>query len=432
MSPTFRALHNRNYRLYAAGGIISNTGTWMQRIAQDWLVLQLHHGSAAQAGTALGVTTGLQFLPILLFSAYAGVVADRFPKRRMLALTQAFMGVTSLVLGVLAVTGAVQPWMVFALAFVFGIGTAFDAPTRQSFVSEMVHPDDLANAVGLNSATFNLARIVGPALSGLLIGALGGGIPATGLVILLNGFSYGFVIFALRRMRAADLTPSALVVRGKGQLREGLRYVRGRRDIMLILAVVFFAGTFGMNFQMTSALMATQTFHKGAGEYGVLGTTMAIGSLAGALLGARRTARPRAMLVVGAGLVFGVIEIGSGLMPSYLWFALLTPLLGFTVLTMINAANTSVQLSTQPLMRGRVMALYMMIFQGGTPVGAPIVGWVGGTFGARWTLVGGGALTILGILVAVAVFSRGHTLRYHLGRRTAPSAQETADSVLAA
>ena len=432
MSPTFRALRNRNYRLYAAGGVVSNTGTWMQRIAQDWLVLQLHHGSAAQAGTALGITTGLQFLPILLFSAYAGVVADRVPKRRLLALTQAFMAVTSLVLGLLAVTGVVQPWMVFVLAFVFGTGTAFDAPTRQSFVGEMVHPDDLANAVGLNSASFNLARIVGPALSGLLIGVLGGGVRATGLVILLNALSYGFVIFALRQMRAADLTPTELVVRGKGQLREGLRYVRGRRDIMLILAVVFFAGTFGMNFQMTSALMATQTFHKGAGEYGILGTTMAIGSFTGALLGARRSARPRARLVVAAGLAFGVIEIGSGLMPSYLWFALSTPLLGFTVLTMINAANTSVQLSTQPAMRGRVMALYMMIFQGGTPFGAPIVGWVGGTFGARYTLVGGGALTILGILVAVAVFSRGHGLEYLFGRRTAPSSEDTADSVMAA
>ncbi len=432
MSPTFRALRNRNYRLYAAGGVVSNTGTWMQRIAQDWLVLQLHHGSAAQAGTALGITTGLQFLPILLFSAYAGVVADRVPKRRLLALTQAFMAVTSLVLGLLAVTGVVQPWMVFVLAFVFGTGTAFDAPTRQSFVGEMVHPDDLANAVGLNSASFNLARIVGPALSGLLIGVLGGGVRATGLVILLNALSYGFVIFALRQMRAADLTPTELVVRGKGQLREGLRYVRGRRDIMLILAVVFFAGTFGMNFQMTSALMATQTFHKGAGEYGILGTTMAIGSFTGALLGARRSARPRARLVVAAGLAFGVVEIGSGLMPSYLWFALSTPLLGFTVLTMINAANTSVQLSTQPAMRGRVMALYMMIFQGGTPFGAPIVGWVGGTFGARYTLVGGGALTILGILVAVAVFSRGHGLEYLFGRRTAPSSEDTADSVMAA
>ena len=176
MSPTFRALHNRNYRLYAMGGVVSNTGTWMQRVAQDWLVLQLHHGSAASASTALGITTGLQFLPILLLSPYAGLVADRFSKRRLLQLTQAWLGLSGLLLGVLAVTGVVEPWMVYAVAFTFGIGAAFDAPARQSFVSEMVDHDDLSNAVGLNSASFNLARVVGPALSGFLIAALGSGV----------------------------------------------------------------------------------------------------------------------------------------------------------------------------------------------------------------------------------------------------------------
>ena len=432
MSPTFRSLQVRNYRLYATGGVISNTGTWMQRIAQDWLVLQLHHGSPAQAGTALGITTGLQFLPILLFSAYAGVVADRIPKRRMLQFTQAFMGVTAAVLGVLAVTGVVQSWMVFALAFVFGVGAAFDAPGRQAFVSEMVGPDDLSNAVGLNSASFNLARIVGPALSGVLIGALGSGIFATGAVILLNAASYAAVIWALQRMRVTELAPFRPSQRRKGMLRDGIRYVRGRNDIMLILAVVFFAGTFGMNFQMTSALMATQVFHKGAGEYGLLGTVMAVGSLSGALIGARRKARPRLLLVVGAAIAFGVVEIIGGLMPSYLTFALSTPLLGLSMLIMINAANTNVQLGTQPAMRGRVMALYMMIFQGGTPLGAPIVGWVGGTFGARWTLIGGGGLTLLGVLLAVLLFMGREHLSFPFGRRVGPSAQETADQVLAA
>jgi MFS family permease len=432
MSPTFRSLQVRNYRLYATGGVISNTGTWMQRIAQDWLVLQLHHGSPAQAGTALGITTGLQFLPILLFSAYAGVVADRIPKRRMLQFTQAFMGVTAAVLGVLAITGVVQSWMVFALAFVFGVGAAFDAPGRQAFVSEMVGPDDLSNAVGLNSASFNLARIIGPALSGVLIGALGSGIFATGAVILLNAVSYAAVIWALQRMRVAELAPFRPSRRRKGMLRDGIRYVRGRNDIMLILAVVFFAGTFGMNFQMTSALMATQVFHKGAGEYGLLGTVMAVGSLSGALIGARRKARPRLILVVGAAIAFGVVEIISGLMPSYLTFALTTPLLGLSMLIMINAANTNVQLGTQPAMRGRVMALYMMIFQGGTPLGAPIVGWVGGTFGARWTLIGGGGLTLLGVLLAVLLFMGREHLSFPFGRRVGPSAQETADQVLAA
>jgi MFS family permease len=432
MSPTFRALQVRNYRLYAAGGVVSNTGTWMQRVAQDWLVLQLHHGSPGQAGTALGITTGLQFLPILLFSAYAGVVADRIPKRRLLQLTQAFMGVSAAVLGVLAITGVAQAWMVFALAFVFGVGTAFDAPARQAFVSEMVGPDHLSNAVGLNSASFNLARIVGPALSGVLIGALGSGVFATGAVILLNAVSYLAVIWALQRMRVAELAPFRPTARRRGMLRDGLRYVRSRNDIMLILAVVFFAGTFGMNFQMTSALMATQVFHKGAGEYWLLGTVMAIGSLSGALIGARRKKRPRLSLVVGAALAFGAIEIVAGLMPSYLTFALSTPFIGFSTLIMINAANTNVQLGSQPAMRGRVMALYLMIFQGGTPLGAPVVGWVGGTFGARWTLIGGGALTLLGVVVAVVLFMGAEHLTFPFGRRVGPSAQETADEVMAA
>ena len=405
MSPTFRALKNHNYRLYAAGGVVSNTGTWMQRIAQDWLVVTLTHGSG-NVSIALGITTGLQFLPILLFSAYAGVVADRFPKRRMLQYTQAFMGLTALALGLLAVTGVAQTWQVFALAFVFGVGTAFDAPARQSFVSEMVAPEELSNAVGLNSASFNMARVVGPAVAGVLIAVLGQGVRATGVVILLNAVSYLAVIYALQRMRAGELDSPELAKRGKGMVRDGLRYVRSRPDLMLILAIVFFAGTFGMNFQMTSALMATQVYHKGAGEYGLLGTTMAIGSLAGALLAARRAGRPRHRLVIVAGVAFGAVEIVSGLMPSYATFAVVTPLLGLTVLTMITAANTSVQLSVAPAMRGRVMALYMMIFQGGTPLGAPIVGWVGNTFGARWTLLGGGAMTIAGILLAVVVFAR--------------------------
>jgi MFS family permease len=432
LSPTFRALRNHNYRLYAMGGVVSNTGTWMQRVAQDWLVLQLHHGSAAQAATALGVTTGLQFLPILLFSAYAGVVADRIPKRRLLQVTQAAMGVSAAVLGVLAVTGVVQAWMVFALAFVFGAIAAFDAPARQSFVSEMVGADDLANAVGLNSASFNAARIVGPALSGVLIGLLGSGVPATGAVILLNAVSYVAVIYALSQMCEAELAPFIPAGRQKGLLREGLRYVRNRRDIMLILAVVFFAGTFGMNFQMTSALMATQVFHKGAGEYGILGTTLAVGSLSGALLGARRSPRPRPKLIVVGAVAFGLVEMVAGIAPSYLTFVAITPLLGFTMLTMINAANTSVQLSVQPVMRGRVMALYMMIFQGGTPLGAPIVGWVGGTFGARWTLLGGGGITILGVVAAVLVFTGGRIPRFPFGRRVGPSDAETADELMAA
>jgi MFS family permease len=314
------------------------------------------------------------------------------------------MVVPAAVLGVLALTGVAQTWHVYLLALLFGVGTAFDAPARQSFVSEMVGPDDLTNAVGLNSASFNAARILGPAVAGLLIAAFGSGVEATGGVILLNALSYGAVIYSLQRMRPEELDTPEPAGREKGMIRDGVRYVRSRPDIMLILAIVFFTGTFGLNFQMTSALMATEVYGKGASEYGILGSTMAIGSLAGALVAARRDA-PRVRLVVFAALAFGVAEMVAGVLPTYLTFALWTPVLGLTALTMITAANAAIQLRVAPELRGRVMALYMMIFMGGTPLGSPVVGWVGEAFGARWTLIGGGAVTVLGTVVAVAVFA---------------------------
>jgi len=408
LSPTFRSLSNHNYRLYASGAVVSNVGTWMQRVAQDWLVLQLTNNN----GTALGITTGLQFLPILLLSPYAGLIADRFPKRRLLQVTQLMLAVPALTLGVLALTGVAESWHVYVLAFVFGIGSAFDAPARQSFVSEIVGPDDLTNAVGLNSASFNLARMIGPALAGVLIAAFGSGVPATGAVIMLNALSYGAVILSLQRMRERDLRPAKREPRHKGMIGEGVRYTLSRPDLMLILTIVFFAGTFGLNFQITSALMATEVFDKGASEYGLLGTTLAIGSLSGALLAARRV-RIRHRLVILAALAFGVAEIAAGVMPSYLTFALWTPVLGLASLTMITSANATFQMSVAPAMRGRVMALYMMVFMGGTPLGAPIIGWVGEMFGARWTLVGGGLATIAGTLVAVLVYSRAKGLIGH-------------------
>lgn len=403
MSPTFRALHVRNYRIYAAGAIVSNVGTWMQRVAQDWLVLQL-----TASGTALGITTGLQFLPALLLSPVAGVVADRFPKRTVLRCTQVAMALPSALLGVLAVTGAAQAWHVYVLAFVFG--TAFDAPARQSFVVEMVGPDDLSNAVGLNSASFNSARMIGPALAGLLIAAGGSGVEVTGWVILANAVSYLAVIASLQRLDPDRLTPAPVMGSRKGAVRDGVRYVRSRPDLVLVLAIVFAVGTFGLNFQMTSALMATDVFDKGAGEYGVLGSIMAVGSLAGALLAARRE-RPRLRFVVGAALAFGVVEVVAGLMPSYATYALVLPLLGLCALTMITAANATIQLTTEPVMRGRVAALYLMIFMGGTPLGSPFIGWVGETFGARWTLVGGGTLSILGVVLALLWYARARQVR---------------------
>lgn len=407
MSPTFRSLRNPNYRLYAAGGVVSNTGTWMQRVAQDWLVLQL----TANSGAALGIATGLQFLPFLLLGPFSGLVADRMPKRLLLQITNVGMAVPALILGLLAVTGTAQIWHVYVLAFVLGLASAFDAPARQSFVSEIVDPEDLTNAVGLNSASFNAARLVGPGFAGLLIAAFGGGVVATGWVILINAVSYVAPVLTLRGMDASRLDSPALTHRGPGAIREGFAYVRARADLMLILAIVFCAGTFGLNFQMTSALMATEVFDKGPTQYGLLGTFLAVGSLSGALLAARRE-RVRQRLVIGAGLVFGALVTISGLMPSYLTFALLTPLVGISALTLITSANAYMQLHTEPGVRGRVMALYMMIFMGGTPVGAPVIGWIGEAFGARWTLILGGLLTIAGIALASLLFARARGVTF--------------------
>ena len=405
MKSTFSALRIRNYRLFAAGSLVSNIGTWMQRVAQDWLVLEL-----TGSGKALGITTGLQFLPMLLFSPMAGVFADRFSKRRVIAVSQVVLGVTAGLLGVLAIAGWVAVWHVYVIAFAFGTAAAFDTPARQAFVNEMVPTAMLPNAVALNSASFNLARMIGPAVAGGLIALLGSGAGATGWVILVNAATYAAVLVSLKRMYPGDLTPIDRLVRGKGQIRDGLRYVSGRPDIMLIMAIVFSAGTFGLNFQMTTALMATEVFDKGAGEYGLLGSILAIGSLVGSLLAARReVARQR--LVIGAALAFGAIEMVAGLMPNYLTFALLLPLCGVTALTLITTANALVQMSTDAAVRGRVMALYLAIFMGGTPVGAPMLGWIAERYGARWTMVGGGALTMLGTLIATAVFARSQNMR---------------------
>ncbi len=416
MRVTFAALATRNYRLFATGSLISNVGTWMQRVAQDWLILTL----TASAG-ALGVTTGLQFLPILLFSPLAGVVADRYPKRVVLTVTQVVLGVTAATLGVLAVTGLAQPWHVYLLAFLFGTGAAFDVPARQAFVNEMVGPDRLTNAVALNSASFNLARMIGPALAGLLIAALGSGVTATGWVILINAATYAAVVVSLARMRSSELTPTVPLARARGQLREGVRYVRGRPDLLLVMGVVFCAGTFGLNFQMTTALMATQVYDKGAGEFGILGSIIAVGSLVGSLLAARR-ARSRQRLVVVGAMAFGVIELIAGLMPTYWTFALILPLCGFAALTVITAANSFMQMAAAPQMRGRVMALYLAVFMGGTPIGSVVLGWVAEQFGARWTLIGGGALTALGTLVVTAIFGRRQGVVLTDSLRPVPSA----------
>ena len=370
----------------------------MQRVAQDWLVLTI----PGNGGTALGITTGLQFLPVLLLSPYAGVIADRVPKQRMLQLTQAVMALAALMLGAIAAMGAAQTWHVYVIAFVFGVGAAFDAPARQAFVSEMVGPDDVANAVSLNSAAFNTARMVGPGIAGLLIGIGGGGMRATGWVILANALSYAAVIHQLRRMDPETLHSPRPAGREPGMLRAGMRYLRGQPKMLMILVLVFFVGTFGMNFQLTSALMATEVFGKGAEEYGILGSVLAIGSLSGALLAAGR-ARVRVRLLMGAAVAFGTLEIAAGFAPSYLLFVVLCPLLGLSVITVLNSCNALLQTESDPALRGRVMAIYMTIVMGGTPLGSPFIGWIGEQYGARWTLVVGGVLVLVGVGLAVLV-----------------------------
>ncbi|MBA2415929.1 MAG: MFS transporter [Geodermatophilaceae bacterium] len=406
----FASLQVRNYRLFASGSLVSNTGTWMQRVAQDWLVLELSNGS----GVALGLVTALQFGPILVFGMYGGMLADRYDKRTLLFATQASMGLLALVLGVLDLVNVVALWHVYVLATGLGIATALDTPIRQAFVSELVGPERLTNAVGLNSSTFNAARLVGPAVAGLLIAAF-----STAPVFFINAASFGVTLFALTRMRPAELFGTTRVARGKGQLREALRYVRARPDLMLPMLLVFIVGTFGLNFQLTTALMAREVFKLDAAAFGLLGSCVAVGSLTGALLSARRRERPRLRLLIGAAMVFGVLEMIAGVMPTFASFAILLVPTGAAALTFIIAANSSVQLGTDATMRGRVMALYLLFFMGGTPIGAPIVGWLSENFGARSGIIIGGLCCVL---AAAAIGARlavqsGLRVEAHVTRR---------------
>lgn len=392
---TFASLRNRNYRLFFTGQVVSNIGTWMQRIAQDWLVLTLT-GSAA----AVGITTALQFLPMLLFGLYGGVLVDRLPKRPLLLFTQSAMGVTGLVLGVLTLTGHVQVWHVYATAFVLGLVTVVDNPARQTFVSEMVGPDQLANAVSLNSANFQSARLVGPAVAGVLIGAIG-----SGYAFVFNGLSFVAPIAALLLMRTAELRQVERTPRGKGQLREGLRYVAGRPELLWPIVLVGFIGTFGFNFAIWLTAFTDTVFHSGAQTYGLLNSLMAAGSLAGALLAARR-ATSRLRMLVGAAIVFGLLEIVAAMTPSFWLFALLLIPIGMFGLTVNVTANSSIQMATDPAMRGRVMALFMMVFTGGTPIGAPLVGWLTDTYSARIGFAAGGAISALAAIAIGLILTR--------------------------
>jgi len=328
----------------------------------------------------------------MLLGLYGGVFADRFPKRNILFVTQSIMGVSALLLGLLTVAGDVRVWHVYVLAALLGLGTAFDNPARQAFVVEMVGPADLSNAIGLNATSFNLGRVVGPATAGLLISAAHN---QTGPVFLINAASFVAILGALVAMHTDQLRPAPVRRRGPGALKEGLRYVRSREDLRTILLVTSCFGTFGMNFQVTTALMAKSVFGKDAGGYGLLGTVMAVGSLAGALLAARRE-KPRIPVFLAAVTAFGVLETLAGLMPTYALFALMLIPLGFTSLTALNGANALLQLRSDDSMRGRVLSLHVFVVFGTAPLISPVIGWVGEHVGARWSVSGGGVLSLLG------------------------------------
>ncbi|CAM5345432.1 MULTISPECIES: MFS transporter [Streptomyces] len=391
----FSSLRIRNYRLFFTGQVISNTGTWMQRIAQDWLVLTLTGSSAA-----VGVTTALQFLPMLLFGLYGGVLVDRLPKRPLLLFTQGAMGLTGLALAVLTLSGQVQVWHVYVTAFVLGLVTVVDNPARQTFVSEMVGPRQLANAVSLNSANFQSARLVGPAVAAVLISAVG-----SGYAFLINGLSFAAPIAGLLMMRMGELHKAPRAPRGKGQLREGLKYVAGRPDLIWPIVLVGFIGTFGFNFPIWLSAFADKVFDGGPGMYGTLNTLMAAGSLAGALLAARRGAG-RLRLLVAAAAGFGILELVAAFAPSVWIFAVLMVLTGMFGLTVNVTANSYVQMATEPQMRGRVMALFMMVFTGGTPLGAPLLGWITDAYGARTGFAVGGAISLLAAVGVGLVLAR--------------------------
>lgn len=411
MSPTFASLRIPNYRRYASGMLISNTGTWMQRVAQDWLVLQLSGGSAL----AVGITTGLQFLPLLLFGLVGGVLADRYDKRRILLCSNAFLGLTAVTLSVLVLSDIAVVWHVYALAFALGLGTAIDNPARQSFVVEMVDRENLPNAVALNSASFHGARLIGPGVAGLLIELLGG----TGWVFAINALTYSAPLIALRSMRVADLHPIEPSARGSGKIREGLRYVWGKPDLVAILAVVFFAGAFGLNFQIFNAIMAVSEFDKGAAEFGLLGSVLAVGSLAGALSVARRPVVRLRLVLISAGL-FGVSVVIAGLMPTYFWYAVALPPAGVAALTMMTSANATLQMSVDPAMRGRVMSVYLVVFAGGTPIGSPLIGWMAGAWGPRWPMLIGGTITAAAAALAGLVLVRRQEVRVRAHLRPHP------------
>jgi len=403
----FRSLSGFNYRLWFAGALVSNIGTWMQRTAQDWVVLtELTDNDAV----AVGITMALQLGPQLVLVPWSGLIADRFDRRKLLIATQSAMALLGLGLGLIVVLGIAELWMVYSFALALGIASAIDAPARQAFVSELVSEKNLPNAVSLNSASFNGARLIGPAVAGVLTVAVG-----AGWVFVINGFTFAATLLSLLLLRRGELRIAPRAARGPGQLKAGIVYVRRRPDLLVVFVIVFLVGTFGLNFPIFAATMASVEFHHGAGEFGLLSSMLAIGSVTGALLAARRE-RPRLRVVFASAGAFGIACIVAALMPTYWSFGVALIVVGFTSITLLTTANGTVQTTTAPVMRGRVMALYLAIFLGGTPIGAPIIGWVANEFGPRSAIVVGGSSGLAAALIGLTWMVARHELRLRVDR----------------
>ena len=391
MKGMFRSLSLFNFRVWTIGALVSNVGGWMQSTAQDWVVLtQLTNHDA----TAMGVTMALQFGPPLALVGVTGWVADRFDRRHLLAVTQSVLMLLAIGVGVLLLTGVMTLPLMWCFALAFGISTAFDGPARQAFVSDVVSRENASNAVALNAASFNMARLIGPAVGGFLIVLVG-----TGWVFIANAATFLAMLIALGLMRPAELVPRVRAA-GAARLADGFRYVLGRPDLIVTFVMVFLLGAFGMNFPIFASTMALE-FGQNADGYGVLSSVLAIGSLAGALLSARRDrARIRVVIVAAGG--FGIASLVSAAMPVYAAYAATLVVVGFCSVTMLTTANGYVQTTTDPALRGRVLALYIAVLMGSTPVGAPIAGWVASTFGPRAAIVVGGAAAFVACGIGIA------------------------------
>ncbi|MGH3690951.1 MAG: MFS transporter [Microbacterium sp.] len=410
----FRSFANINYRIWFAGALVSNVGGWMQATAQDWVVLtELTDNDA----TAMGVTMALQFGPPLVLVSLTGWVADRFDRRHILFATQSALLALAIAVGVLLLNDVMTLPMMFGFALGFGIVNAFDAPARQAFVSDMVSTGDTSNAVALNSASFNLARMVGPAVGGLLIVAIG-----SGWVFIVNAATFLAMLLALMLLRRNLLAPR-LKNRSRGGLAAGFRYVWGRSDLKVVFITVFLIGAFGMNFPIFASTMALE-FGAGADGYGVLSSVLAIGSLIGALLAARRD-RARVRVVILAAGGFGIAAFVSSAMPTYASYAVTLTFTGFMIVTLLTTANGYVQITTEPALRGRVLALYMAVIMGSTPVGAPIAGWVADTFGPRAAIMLGGTAGFVACAIGVIWVATSGRLRRDENRRFLLTLDET-------